>query len=252
MTRTQPNALNYPPYLEALAKERLSRDAAMLGIHESIAGFEVLPLSLSHLLILRIMRHPLLMRGIPAPGQLDQFLWLVSPDFSPDNVKGKRRLFGLCRRRFHPPRYLAILNTRRARIRYRLKRFRRWLEAAKVIEACKAYLDETFQDAPPMTQARGFQPDYYSDGVAFCAQFGREFGYDPDRVMHMPLKVLFQFLNEMKAANGSRVPLCNPSDAVKAKFYVELNQQLASGRHERNQRLKELTAEMRAKRKRKI
>src|SRR6266436_5404501 len=118
----RPSALTYPPYLEAVAAERLSRDAAVLGVRESIAGFEVLPLSLFHLLLLRIMRHPLLAGQVPSPVQLRDFLWALSPDYTPQNARGKKRLTRRCRKLFYPPRYMALLNTRRARARYELKR----------------------------------------------------------------------------------------------------------------------------------
>ncbi len=240
MTRVGP--LNHQPYIEAVIAERLSRDASMLGVHEDVAGFEVMPLTLWHLLILRIMRHPLLTDDAqPSPEQLSKFLWLIAPEFAPGNAKGRKRFILRCKKTFYPPRYMALLNTRKARARHDVKRQHRLAEAARIIDSARAYLKESMQDRPAIVQVRGFEPDYYSDGIAFCAKFAREFGWHEQQVLQMPMKRLFQYLNEMKIANGSTAPLCNPSDAVSAKFYGEINASLKTKFAEKNAKLRELT-----------
>ena len=228
----RPNALDYPPYVAAVTQERLVRDAAFLGINESVAGFEVVPLTLRRFLALRIARNPLLFGQNPSPVQLTAFLWYLSPGSNPNDAKG-RRVFGRrCRKMFYPPRYLALFNTRRARARFELKRQARLEVAAKIIDAAKEYVAEALQDQPPITVSRigVYEPEYYSDAAAFCALFGREFGWSQEAVLDLPMKCLFQYLSERATFTGSTRPLCNPSDSIKARFYRDLNCQLRAGR----------------------
>ena len=77
-----------PGYREAVMRERFARDAAFIHspvapLNESIAGFTVAPLTLRHLLTLRISRSPLFGIAIPSPGQISAFLWLLSPHYRP-------------------------------------------------------------------------------------------------------------------------------------------------------------------------
>lgn len=99
------------------------------------------------------------------------------------------------------------------------------INAAKIIDAARAYIIETMQDRPPVqkSMSNGHEVDYYSDPAYFCACFGREFGWCQEEVLNMPLKRLFQYLNEMKKYHGSPVPLCNPSDSIRADWMRGMN-----------------------------
>jgi hypothetical protein len=255
----RPSALDYPPYLRAIAQERLARDAAFLDsfpdfkqpyVLESIAGFPARAMTLWHFLVLRIMRHPLLVEENPTPEQLSQFLWLLNPAYSPSNDKGRAKFVHQCRKRFYPPKYAALINTRGARLRHEIKKLRKLAEAAKVIETAKAYVREALQDQPATKENHGYRPDYYSDAAAFCAMFGREMHYSRQEVLGMPMKCLFQFLNESKSHSGEAI-LCNPSDSVKAEFYRQLNRELSTGKPERNNRIKEITERLKFERRQK-
>lgn len=211
------DVLEIPGYAEAVLKERLVRDAAFLGITESIGPFEVTPLTLRQWIILRLSNNPLMFGGTPSPTDLINFLWLLSTDYTP-NARHRKAFERRCQRLFFPPRYLAILNTWRARKKHELKKEKKMLEAAKIIDAARAFMDETLQDRPPVPKTLGFEADYFSDGAYFCAVFGREFGWSQEEVLHTPLKRLFQYLNEMKHYHRSPVPLCNPSDRIKSSW----------------------------------
>ena len=228
----RPNALDYPPYVAAVTQERLVRDAAFLGINESVSGFEVVPLTLRRFLALRIARNPLLFQQTPSPDELTAFLWYLSPQSSPHDTTGRRSFKRRCRKLFYPPRYLALLNTRRSRARFERKRQARLEVAAKIIDAAKEYVAEALQDQPPITVSRigVYEPEYYSDAAAFCALFARDFGWSQEAVLDLPMKCIFQYLNERAAFNGSTRPPCNPSDSIKARFYRDLNCQLRANR----------------------
>ena len=230
MTRHRPSVLEDERFIAAVARERLIRDAAFIsiypGLNESIGGFEVVPLALWHLLMLRAMHHPLLISRTPTPDQLFNFLWLLSPDYG--NPIARRKVLRQCHRMFYPKKYLALFDTKRARARYQLADERRLKECAKIVDAARAYLDEAFMDQPTIRgQKIGFQPDYYSDAAEFCAWFPH---YPIDEVLRMPIKCLFQFINQSRRAKDPKTILFNPSDDEKNRFYRELNAKLKAER----------------------
>lgn len=219
--------LNIPGYAEAVVKERVSRDAAFLAatdhVTENIGPFEVVPLTLRQWILLRMMHHPLLTGEIPGPIDLFNFFWLLSPFFNPEGGSFKRRLLRRCRRAFFPPTYMVLWNTKRARARFALKREFRLQTAAKIIDAAREFIIESLQDRPPAQNTAGFEAEYFSDPCYYCALFGREFGWTEQVTMNLPLKRIFQYLNEMKSWHGSKVPLCNPSDRIKAAWMRQIN-----------------------------
>ena len=211
--------LDIPGFAEAVIKERIVRDAAFLDITESIGPFEAVPITLRHLIVLRSGRNPLLSQdGIPTPNQLFNFLWLLSTSFSTTDKNLKRKFERRCQRIFLPPAYRALWNTKRARARHEVRREKKLAVAAQIIDKARAYMAEALQDRPPAPQKHGFEDDYYSDAAYFCATFGREFGWSQEETLNTPLKRLFQYLNQMNHYHRSPVPLCNPSDRIKAAW----------------------------------
>jgi hypothetical protein len=227
--------LAIPGYLAAIIRERVVRDASFLGLTESIGPFEAVPMTLRHWMLLRMDGNPLVRQGdgvsAPTPDQLRDFLWILNPQFSPAGpetkvqAKAKRAFFKRCRKVFYPPRYLALWNTSRARARHVRKLAKRQSVAAAIIDAAKAYVAETMQDRPPQQGSMRFDPDYYSDAAFFCARFGREFGWTQEETLSTPMKRIWQYLNEMRRHYDSKVPLCNPSDSVRAAWMRDVNRQ---------------------------
>ncbi len=217
------DVLHIPGYAAAVLQERLVRDAAFLGVTESIGPFEVVPLTLRHWLILRLMHSPLLTSATPTPQDVVNFLWLLSPQFSPTANRAKWFFERRCRRAFFPPRYCALVNTKKARAWHAVRREKKLTAAAKIIDAARAFVNEAMQDRPPVPKYLGFETDYYSDGAYFCALFGREFGWTQDETLAMPIKRVFQYLNEIKEAHGKRIPLMNPSDRLKSDWMRSVN-----------------------------
>jgi hypothetical protein len=214
-----------PGYREALGKEQLVRDACFLPVTESVAGFELRPMTLRDYLVLKSARSPLLAGRIPSPDQLLAFLWQLSPWYRPRlslaTIINRRLFVWHCRR---------LLPLREPRVRWKMG-LPRWQEqaqkrlerAARLVLACREYVKETFQDAPPSSSRAQLDPQFWGDAVALCAVLGREFGWTEDYVLAMPLKRIFQYLKEIGHAHGAKVPLCNPSDAVKADWLRSVN-----------------------------
>jgi hypothetical protein len=215
------DVLSIPGYAAAVLQEQFSRDVAFLGLPESVAGFDLVPITLRHYVVLRLTRNPLLTGGLPSPRELFNFLWLLSPHYNRTSKWARRRFELKCRRRFYPPLWMALINCRATRDNYGKRLHKRQVEAAKIIDAVKLFVEETMQDAPPKLAHQHFDPDYYSDPAFFCALFGREYGWTQEQILDMPMRRLFQYLNEIKQRNavpGKSVPLCNPSDRVKASW----------------------------------
>jgi len=229
------SVLEIPGFLDAVVREQFCRDAAFLGLSETVAGYELAPLTLRHYLILRATRNPILWAGLPSPNQLFNFLWLLNPannNSQTPEPRARAQFEAGCRKRFFPPRFLALLNCKWSRAWYRLVHRRRQLEAAKIITHVREFIDETMQDRPPKMKDRPFDADYYSDGAFFCAHFGREYGWPPEVVLALPMNCVFQFCNEIKQRNmvpGKSIPLCNPSDRVKSAWMRSLRTQKANG-----------------------
>jgi hypothetical protein len=227
--------LAIPGYLAAIIRERVVRDAAFLNLTESIGPFEAVPMTLRHWMLLRNMGSPLVRQGegarVPDPDELRDFLWVVNPQFKPSGLeteeqrRAKMAFRKHCRKVFYPPNYLALWNTKRAQARHERKCKQRLEVAAAIIDAAKAYVAETMQDRPPQQLTIGFEPEYYSDAAFYCARFGREYGWSQEETLGTPLKRIWQYLNEMKRYYDSKIPLCNPSDSVRAAWMREVNSQ---------------------------
>lgn len=213
------SVLEIPGYQEAIQRERFIRDAAFLGVSETVAGFELKPFTLRHYIVLRIANNPLLMGGTPSPVELAQFLWLCSVGYRPD-ARAMRRFMKRCRA-FVPPAEPWIVETKRWRKQFNAA----LLRCAEALKACREYLQEAVMDKPPHSATNTFKPDYYSEVAFWLALF--KYSYTPDQVLDMPMKVLYQCLNEAKerASLGVNKPsgLFNPSDAVRSRWQAEAN-----------------------------
>jgi len=200
----------------ALEREAFLRDAAFLPVNESIAGFEAVPMTLREYGLLRLMKSPLLAFTLPTPVQLTQFLWFLSPQYTPVNGKTKQRFLRRCRRYFHPP------ATPWTRIKFLRRRWERktlkQLKAFSDVVACaRHYVADTFQDRPGNPMGVEVEPDYYSDAASLCGMIAREYGWKESDILGLPIKRLFQYLNEIKNAHGSQAFFA-PSDRLKLEW----------------------------------
>jgi hypothetical protein len=219
------NLLEIIPGLRAAVEaETLVRDAAFYPVTENVGGFECRPMNLRDFMILRTTKNPLLFNETPSPEELAAFLWLLSPSYNAQG-HGKKKFLRKCRKAFMPPMYLALWNTKRARARHYLRWEKKDAALARLIKAAQDYMAETFQDRPPVkaTLIGGYEAQYFSDAAGLCATLAREFHYSQEEVLSMPMKCLFQFLNEMRQHHGSEIPLTNPSGKVRADWLRAVN-----------------------------
>lgn len=201
-----------PEVADAIAHERLVRDVAFLPVTESIAGFEVLPINLEHLILLQLAGSPLLSGKLPSPAQLAQFLWVLNPAYHPQGGAARKRFLRQCRQ--FMPRPAPFFNFWIFRKRWLQQNAKHLARAAAVIDAAHAYVFEAFQDRPAHNKAAESRPEYYSDACYFCALFGREFGWTQAETLRTPLKRIFQYLKEIRQHYKPDAPLFNPSDKL--------------------------------------
>lgn len=211
--------------IRAMEQERLVRDASLLGTLEHVAGYLVLPLNLTHYLTLQVADSPFLppFGRIPTEADLAQLLWVVHPSYTRTGPNFKRFMRD-CRNDFSPV-PLPWLPTRRALARWQRKTDVRTARFVDVCKAAKEYVEEAFQDRPPSSGEYG--PEYYSSAISMAGALAREYGWSLDIILRLPLKVVFQCLNEtrewMAATHGQKALMFNPSDRVKADYLRQLN-----------------------------
>lgn len=191
-----------PGYKAAVEQESLIRNAAFLPINESVAGYEVRPMTLRHYALLRMMRSPLLVADIPTPVQLSTFLWLLSPQYNALG-KGRKKLLRRCREFDMPAK--PLIRTNRALRRWNKKAIGRMKRFEDVLADARRYVFDTFQDKPPVSKETSDEPDYFSDIGWICAQLAREYGWPEEHTLDMPIKRVFQYLREIRQSKGATV-----------------------------------------------
>lgn len=220
------SVLDIPGYKDALEREALVRDASFLPVTERVAGHELVPMTLRHFLILRVMRSPFLFGGTPTPEQLGAFLWLLSPHYSHRLTLIARwhrsRIMRKLRKLLLPvaPLWHTKRNSARHERRIKLALFR----AYELVTGLRDYVEENLQDMQPHgTPVGSVLVEHYSDGAAICATFAREYGWSEEAVLSLPMSRLLQYTKEIRLHHGTKTPLCNPSDAVRAKWMEDQN-----------------------------
>src|SRR5882724_1725267 len=135
-----------PGLRKAVEQEQFIRHVSFLPVNESIEGFPVKPLTLRHLLVLRLQPSPLLSgTATPSPLDLVAFLWLLNPGYTPDsNSPAKKQFLKLCRS-FIPSSNATAESPQ-------------VVAAAKLVMGCRQYVTEAFQDIPARKGNVEFEP----------------------------------------------------------------------------------------------
>lgn len=194
-----------PGYREALAKERMAREASFIDAADRVAGFHISPLTLRRYLSLRAMGQPLLCGGVPSPLELVQFLTFMHPGFSPGcrPPRGAHRLI--------PPVELPGFGLL-ARIRRRA--YARAVYAYSIATvAVQGWIEKQWADAGP-GGGNVNEKEYWSGGCGLIFQLARETGWSENDILDIPLPRLFQYRKIISKINNPSVPLFNPSDRV--------------------------------------
>lgn len=178
-----------PGLKQAVEREQAVREQSYLDFNESICGIEVKPLTLRKMLLLSAAGSPFVVGGAVTPYHVGAFFLTMT------DAKGWSR--------------------------WRLLRRIGLINGAKVIEAIQAFMDETYQDAPP--SSRGESVSYYSFASGLVDCFAAEYGWTRDGVLDSPLKCLFQELKAIVKRNNPKAIQFNPSDRVRGNWLKEQN-----------------------------
>lgn len=205
-------------YQSAVEAEGRLRDLPFLSpaLPEKLAGFQVQPMTMRHVLALRMAGSAFFCGGT-LPDEFDAFgfIWLLSPLYDPANAKRKETMLAACEK-FMPPTRRLWQSRKRHQAR-KAKRFEAFMSALKEVQG---FIYETFMDQPP-SSGEGQAKAYYSDAAALVDQFGSEYGWTADYTLDLPLKVAFQLLKIIRARDRAKLRkppmLFNKSDEFIAK-----------------------------------
>lgn len=214
-----------PGYSTINARAAEVRSIAFQDVPESIGPFTVLPLTLRHYRLLWMLGSPFLPPfREPTGEELVVFLWLLSPDFAPDNHRGRRRHARACRCLLDSD--LPWFKTDRALIKWNKKLKDAAAVRAPLVKLAREYMDEAMIDRPPAGGQVG--PEFYCDEVSIIASMAREYGWSETAILDMPLKRIFQYQKEIREEFSWKVlkrkpVLWNPQDRIVDEYLSNIN-----------------------------
>lgn len=178
-----------PGYAEAQKREQATRDLSFCEWEIPLCGMRVKQFSLLHLLVLGNCDNAFVAGRSPEPEDVALFLWVVSPEYRPNDDRARDRF-----------------------VRSMAKR-------VKFIPACAEimkFLDEAFMDSPGGSGAP--TKSYTSFAATFCDVFACEYGWDDQATMSKPVARLFQLLRKIKKRHNPQAIEFNRSDAVLSEY----------------------------------
>lgn len=181
-----------PGYAEAVKHENDVRDAAVLNLNALICGVEIRQMTLRHWLILDGIESPFLNGALPDPDKKDieKFLWVLSPHFTPRWSFAKAQL------------------VRRARK----------LPYGEAVVSIRSFVEDTFQDSPPSEGDDKWRAPEASFGANVICSLALRFHWSRDAILDLPLKESFQHLKLIRmrgeAERGEKPIGWNRSDEI--------------------------------------
>lgn len=187
-----------PGLREALDREASTRDESFLDLPRLICGFEALPLTPRHLLLLNGVSSPFICGGVPLPEDVALYLWILSPQF----LAGQS-----FRARWRRSRFL-----RRARS----------IEYIPAVEAIRDHLDDAFMDAP--SGEGGTAQPVACLTASLVDLFASEYGWPQSETLSTPLARLWQYRRLITRRDNPKAVLVNRYSArVTGDWLAELN-----------------------------
>jgi hypothetical protein len=179
----------------AIRQEQADRDDAFLGFPETVAGFDLRPMTLRDWLVLLRVGN-FFACGLPEMSDAAKwhkigkdaasFIWLQSVDYKPHDKQAKRKIE-------------AMLGGDD-------------MDLGALASDIREYVDRTFSDAPPADGKGQPVKSYWSIGASFVHQMGKAYGWSRERTMKEPLRVLWQLWKIESYERDPKTPRFNPSD----------------------------------------
>ena len=215
-------------YAEAVRRENWVRESAPHGLTENLCGFEVRQMTFLDFLALRLVRSPFL-GGEFAPeakrenrdflvAAVRQFLWRLSPTYTPKNGMDRARFMRRCRV-FLPP-LPPLFKTDRALARWAKREVAALAKLGEVLKAIREYVSDTLQDWGASKGKGGIT--YISNEVEIVGMIAREYKWSRKDILALEMKILLQHVKEIRMANGQKASF-NRSDEISFKWLNERN-----------------------------
>jgi len=180
------NLAEIPGYADAVRSEREARDLAFCDWPVPLCGLNVHQFTLTHLLILGNCENAFVTGGkAPEVEDVAFFLWVVSPDYVPNDNAARNRF---------------------------LRSIRRKVKFFAAVREIGEYVQAAFQDAPQ--GGAGETKSYTSFAATYCDLFASEYGWDDSQTMRKPIARLFQLYRRIQKRANPRAILFNQSDRV--------------------------------------
>jgi len=214
---------DFPGYAEAVARERLVRGAACLGINEKICGFEVKPLTAFHIRLLSLVRSPFLINGVTGEmlagkpeiiSDVMRFLWIVSPMFKSGDIEKKKWWQRKTEKdkfnsTFSPIVKLGIDIVCREILEYIEEAF---LDAGEPSAGDKSYWEFEVEVSHELHEAYGYRVDFWNEMPV------------EKNPIHVPLKLIFQLRKIRRKWNNPDAVLQNKSEKIISLGLAAMNE----------------------------
>lgn len=166
--------MEVPPELQELIENASAwSNEAFVNVSEDCYGLEINNMNLYHLMMLDGIESPFLKGGEIKDTDIALFLWIVSKNYS-DNNKHKQKEF--------------------------FKKVTK-IKNIPAINWIKTYLKKTFIDSDTMNRGDKGQVYFIS---YFIDLFAREYSWNYEQIMQLPLRVAFQLITAVNERNAKK------------------------------------------------
>ena len=176
----------------AAAEEELRRDLAFCDLELDIAGEPVRQLTPRHMMLLFQARSPFFCGGRRQPEHVAQFLWAVSPQFSPD------------------------VRTRDAF----LERIAETVPFQPARDGIEEYLDQALMDSPPTSSRRSRHAAICSFLAVLVHRIASAYHWDEGAILEKPIARLYQYLRLLDRDAGETVFFNKLTDRAQRERYA--------------------------------
>lgn len=180
-----------PKLAEAREKDTRDLQRSLVSSPERVGNAWIVPLTLGRFLYLDAISHPFLTGDSATRDQVLDYLWIMSPEFKPGNLKAAKRFF----RRF-------------------------WFRRVKA-DALREFLAEEFA-ADARAESKAPDPTWIPRLVDVLAN---EYGWSEREIFDLPLRRLHLYSGAMVARRSDNpVSWSTPhADRVRNEFFKEAN-----------------------------
>lgn len=182
-----------PGYREAVEREDADRREAFVQAPEMVCGIDAAPLTLERVALLESVGSPFMVGGVPEPGDVALFLWVISPGYRPGDARARDRFIRRCRR----------------------------LPYAQACVEIESYVSAAFADAPAGRAGEHRPVAYWAAAVVDA--LASEYGWVDDAILRLPLRRLWQYWRCARRRHDPKAIFIDRSDKVRGEWLRQRN-----------------------------